>query len=147
MPPVSPYSIQCPFYRPSIFAKAYPSYLECYFFQIKPLHPLLFFFFFNDPPPPEISPLPLPDALPIPTVTREPFRNQGRISNQITAGPSPQNIGLPELNPETDRVMLCGTPAMLNELKELLEHRSEEHTSELQSQSNLVCRLLLEKKK
>src|SRR2546430_10459881 len=28
-----------------------------------------------------------------------------------------------------------------------LEHRSEEHTSELQSQSNLVCRLLLEKKK
>src|SRR2546430_5116073 len=28
-----------------------------------------------------------------------------------------------------------------------VEHRSEEHTSELQSQSNLVCRLLLEKKK
>src|SRR2546430_8901035 len=28
-----------------------------------------------------------------------------------------------------------------------IEHRSEEHTSELQSQSNLVCRLLLEKKK
>src|SRR2546427_5469601 len=28
-----------------------------------------------------------------------------------------------------------------------LDHRSEEHTSELQSQSNLVCRLLLEKKK
>src|SRR2546430_6534639 len=28
-----------------------------------------------------------------------------------------------------------------------LENRSEEHTSELQSQSNLVCRLLLEKKK
>src|SRR2546427_1925193 len=31
--------------------------------------------------------------------------------------------------------------------EELLELRSEEHTSELQSQSNLVCRLLLEKKK
>src|SRR2546430_11824257 len=31
--------------------------------------------------------------------------------------------------------------------KRLLEERSEEHTSELQSQSNLVCRLLLEKKK
>ncbi|MDP1369095.1 ferredoxin--NADP reductase, partial [Klebsiella pneumoniae] len=38
-------------------------------------------------------------------------------------GTFPQNIGLPELNPETDRVMLCGSPAMLNELKELLEHR------------------------
>src|SRR2546430_9478957 len=32
-------------------------------------------------------------------------------------------------------------------LRELLAARSEEHTSELQSQSNLVCRLLLEKKK
>src|SRR2546430_6797649 len=31
--------------------------------------------------------------------------------------------------------------------QELTDHRSEEHTSELQSQSNLVCRLLLEKKK
>src|SRR2546430_13323925 len=31
--------------------------------------------------------------------------------------------------------------------RELYTHRSEEHTSELQSQSNLVCRLLLEKKK
>src|SRR2546430_12745168 len=30
---------------------------------------------------------------------------------------------------------------------EAIQHRSEEHTSELQSQSNLVCRLLLEKKK
>src|SRR2546427_12370071 len=39
-------------------------------------------------------------------------------------------------------------PAMTEWLKILLEHaRSEEHTSELQSQSNLVCRLLLEKKK
>ena len=58
-----------------------------------------------------------------PTVTREPFRNQGRISNQINAGTFPQNIGLPALNPETDRVMLCGSPAMLAELKELLEAR------------------------
>src|SRR2546430_4324964 len=32
-------------------------------------------------------------------------------------------------------------------VRELLARRSEEHTSELQSQSNLVCRLLLEKKK
>src|SRR2546430_13478471 len=31
--------------------------------------------------------------------------------------------------------------------RKLLRNRSEEHTSELQSQSNLVCRLLLEKKK
>src|SRR2546430_4429049 len=33
------------------------------------------------------------------------------------------------------------------EMREMIGARSEEHTSELQSQSNLVCRLLLEKKK
>src|SRR5690606_40208728 len=32
-------------------------------------------------------------------------------------------------------------------IRQLFEHRSEEHTSELQSRENLVCRLLLEKKK
>src|SRR2546430_8143728 len=35
----------------------------------------------------------------------------------------------------------------LHGLRDAQAHRSEEHTSELQSQSNLVCRLLLEKKK
>src|SRR2546430_13028980 len=41
-----------------------------------------------------------------------------------------------------------GQPAFPSWLRGLLQlHRSEEHTSELQSQSNLVCRLLLEKKK
>src|SRR2546430_13233877 len=36
---------------------------------------------------------------------------------------------------------------ILHQLRDAEPHRSEEHTSELQSQSNLVCRLLLEKKK
>src|SRR2546430_11852606 len=38
-------------------------------------------------------------------------------------------------------------PLIRIETDRRLGHRSEEHTSELQSQSNLVCRLLLEKKK
>jgi ferredoxin/flavodoxin---NADP+ reductase len=58
-----------------------------------------------------------------PTVTREPFRNQGRITDLINNGTFPQNIGLPALNPETDRVMLCGSPAMLADLKEMMEQR------------------------
>src|SRR2546430_6917223 len=46
----------------------------------------------------------------------------------------------------------CGAPLAeltlpLRRLEECPQCRSEEHTSELQSQSNLVCRLLLEKKK
>src|SRR2546430_3975792 len=39
----------------------------------------------------------------------------------------------------------CAALTLLQRFRE--EQRSEEHTSELQSQSNLVCRLLLEKKK
>src|SRR3989475_4996754 len=42
---------------------------------------------------------------------------------------------------------LKGRERLRGERVEALLHRSEEHTSELQSQSNLVCRLLLEKKK
>src|SRR2546430_5347205 len=45
-----------------------------------------------------------------------------------------------------DRALLRG-PDLVEQLHRLDEPRSEEHTSELQSQSNLVCRLLLEKKK
>src|SRR5688572_32713981 len=45
----------------------------------------------------------------------------------------------------------CGTPvltkALVDKAASVFDVRSEEHTSELQSQSNLVCRLLLEKKK
>src|SRR2546430_12183976 len=40
-----------------------------------------------------------------------------------------------------------GEVAECSSLRQAVQHRSEEHTSELQSQSNLVCRLLLEKKK
>src|SRR2546430_12165039 len=44
-------------------------------------------------------------------------------------------------------VVGVGTGGTLTGVGEVLKARSEEHTSELQSQSNLVCRLLLEKKK
>src|SRR2546430_16017104 len=78
----------------------------------------LFFFFLNDPPTTEIYPLSLHDALPISTCrTWSPPSRTARSICSRRARASP------------------------------LPPRSEEHTSELQSQSNLVCRLLLEKKK
>jgi ferredoxin--NADP+ reductase len=58
-----------------------------------------------------------------PTATREPFRNNGRLTDLIESGKLARDIGLPELNPQTDRAMLCGSPAMLADTRALLERR------------------------
>jgi len=58
-----------------------------------------------------------------PTVTREPFVNQGRITDLIESGKIFADLGLPTLNPEEDRVMICGSSAMLRDLKKLCESR------------------------
>ena len=58
-----------------------------------------------------------------PTVTREPFRTQGRIPELIESGKMQADLGLPKFDPAHDRAMLCGSPAMLRQLKELLEAR------------------------
>src|SRR2546430_17676285 len=78
------------------------------------------FFFFNDTATTEIYTLSLHDALP--------------ISHLVLAR---LVLGMDLRTPE-QVVDVCGVDR---------DARSEEHTSELQSQSNLVCRLLLEKKK
>src|SRR5205085_12585290 len=83
------------------------------------------FFFCNDPATPAIYPLSLTTL----------FRS-GHMSNAATAGEA-RGLGRGRI---ADYAPTYGALAAL-----LL--RSEEHTSELQSQSNLVCRLLLEKKK
>src|SRR2546426_5042346 len=79
---------------------------------------LLFFFFFNDTATTEIYTLSLHDALP---------------------------IYLPKLH-RAQLASSTGPVAVLGKAQ-LRQRRSEEHTSELQSPCNLVCRLLLEKKK
>src|SRR2546427_5359926 len=89
---------------------------------------LLFFFFFNDTATTEIYTLSLHDALPIFSCLFGGHRGTpppGRLpaAGEAHAVPRDPRVESPR------------------------ERRSEEHTSELQSQSNLVCRLLLEKKK
>lgn len=59
----------------------------------------------------------------VPTVTREEFHTMGRIPELITSGQLAGQTGLPELNAADDRVMICGSPGMLRELKGLLEGR------------------------
>src|SRR2546430_17710013 len=90
------------------------------------------FFFFNDTATTEIYTLSLHDALPISS------------SRSI---PTPQNCSSPPSSaPPTSSIPGTATWCSRCAISRVAA-RSEEHTSELQSQSNLVCRLLLEKKK
>jgi ferredoxin/flavodoxin---NADP+ reductase len=58
-----------------------------------------------------------------PTVTREPFQNRGRVTDLIASGQLFADIGVPNLDVAQDRVMLCGSPQMLGDMKSLLESR------------------------
>src|SRR2546429_6923934 len=86
------------------------------------------FFFFNDTATTEIYTLSLHDALPISSSSTWSWCRAGR-SRVSWAAPSASPSSAARWAPATGR------------------HRSEEHTSELQSRLHLVCRLLLEKKK
>jgi ferredoxin--NADP+ reductase len=58
-----------------------------------------------------------------PTVTREPYRNMGRITELIETGKLFADLDLPPLDATGDRLMICGGPAMLRDLKHALERR------------------------
>ena len=58
-----------------------------------------------------------------PTVTRESFENQGRITDLIESGKLCTDLGFPALNPAEDRIMICGSPGLLKDLRHMLEER------------------------
>lgn len=58
-----------------------------------------------------------------PTVTREKFVNNGRLTDLLRIGKLAHDVGLPPINPDDDRFMLCGSPSMLKELGGLLNER------------------------
>jgi ferredoxin/flavodoxin---NADP+ reductase len=58
-----------------------------------------------------------------PTVTREPFRHNGRISLLMTSGKLFEDVGLDTIDPQSDRFMLCGSPNMLADLRTILRDR------------------------
>src|SRR5688572_33454829 len=93
---------------------------------------LLLVFFFHDPATTEIYTLSLHDALPI-------SRHTGSSRTHPNGRWEAAVVHASALSRTSLRQITSRSPAN--------EKRSEEHTSELQSQSNLVCRLLLEKKK
>lgn len=58
-----------------------------------------------------------------PTVTREPFRHNGRISLLMTTGKLFEDVGLPSMDARSDRFMLCGSPNMLGDLRTILKDK------------------------
>jgi ferredoxin--NADP+ reductase len=58
-----------------------------------------------------------------PTVTREAYHHQGRITDLIESGKLFTDLGVPALDREQDRIMICGSPDMLRDLKDMLEAR------------------------
>lgn len=58
-----------------------------------------------------------------PTVTREAFDHRGRVTTLIESGRLFDDLGLAPLEPAADRVMVCGSPAMLADTIALLEAR------------------------
>ena len=58
-----------------------------------------------------------------PTVTREAYRNMGRVTELMNNGKLFDDLQLPPLDPANDRVMICGSPGMLRDLKTMLEER------------------------
>src|SRR2546426_12818615 len=92
------------------------------------LYLLFFFFFFNDTATTEIYTLSLHDALPILSGASHPKRSGCTRLTWVAASAG-------------------GSSSTSSRRRSRRPRRSEEHTSELQSPCNLVCRLLLEKKK
>ncbi|HEX4240050.1 MAG TPA: ferredoxin--NADP reductase [Steroidobacteraceae bacterium] len=62
----------------------------------------------------------------VPTVTRERFRHEGRVTSLIETWRPFRELGLPPLDPAADRAMVCGSPAMLNDVSALLDARGFE---------------------
>ena len=56
-----------------------------------------------------------------PTVTREPFIHQGRITGLVDSGKLFADIGLPPFDPATDRAMICGSPQMIRDCCTMLD--------------------------
>ena len=81
-----------------------------------------------------------------PTVTRESFRNQGRLTDLIETGKLCADLGLAPLDPAHDRAMICGSAAMLKDLSAMLSARGFEASPNIGAPGDYVIeRAFIEK--
>jgi ferredoxin/flavodoxin---NADP+ reductase len=81
------------------------------------------------PADPDLGEMIAPKLRYYPTVTREAFETEGRITDLITSGQIFTDLGLPPLDPAVDRVMMCGGPSVLADLKTIMIERGFEEGS------------------
>ena len=63
-----------------------------------------------------------------PTVTREKYVNNGRLTDLLRIGKLEKDIGLPAINTADDRFMICGSPSMLKDICQMLDSRGFSET-------------------
>lgn len=80
-----------------------------------------------------------------PTVTREPFRNRGRVTNLIRSGKLFADLGVAQMDAAHDRFMLCGSPAMLDELRVMLGERGFQEGNHSEPGHFVIERAFVEK--
>ena len=80
-----------------------------------------------------------------PAVTREPYKNYGRINSLIQSGKLMEDIGTPALNPDDDRFMLCGSPSMLKSLTAVLDELGFRETRKNDLHEYVIERAFVEK--
>lgn len=73
-----------------------------------------------------------------PTVTREPYVNEGRITDHLRAGTIEERLGLAPIDPSRDRAMICGSIAMLDDISTMLDERGFEISPSQGTQGDYV---------
>jgi ferredoxin--NADP+ reductase len=80
-----------------------------------------------------------------PTVTRESYRNQGRLTDLMRSGKLFADIGLPDINTDDDRFMICGSPSMLKDTCTLLDERGFKESRHGKQAHYVIERAFVEK--
>lgn len=80
-----------------------------------------------------------------PAVTREPFKNYGRITTLLESGKLMEDTGMPPLSIDNDRFMLCGSPSMLKSLTEILDGMGFSETRKSDFREYVVERAFVER--
>lgn len=79
-----------------------------------------------------------------PAVTREGYKNNGRLTDLMTSGKLFVDIGLPKPNVEDDRFMICGSPSMLKDTCAILNERGFEEVRNGQAGHYVIERAFVE---